>query len=46
VDLYKKVGQGSVPKLLFPKSTINGEINSKSTMVSTIERELRDVAVK
>ena len=46
VDLYKKVGQGSVPKLLFPKSTINGEINSKSTMVGTIERELRDVAVK
>jgi uncharacterized membrane protein/protein-disulfide isomerase len=46
VDLYKKVGQGSVPKLLFPKSTINGEINSKTTMVSTIERELRDVAVK
>ena len=46
VDLYKKVGQGSVPKLLFPKSTINGEINSKSTMVSTIERELRDAAVK
>lgn len=46
VDLYKKVGQGSVPKLLFPRSTINGEINSKSTMVSTIERELRDVAVK
>ena len=46
VDLYKKVGQGSVPKLLFPKSTINGEINSKSTMVSTIERELRDVTVK
>ncbi len=46
VDLYKKVGQGSVPKLLFPKSTINGEINSKTTMVSTIERELRDVVVK
>lgn len=46
VDLYKKVGQGSVPKLLFPRSTINGEINSKSTMVSTIERELRDVAAK
>ena len=46
VDLYKKVGQGSVPKLLFPKSTIDGAINSKTTMVSTIERELRDVAVK
>lgn len=40
VDLYKKVGQGSVPKLLFPKSTINGEITSKTTMCNTIEREL------
>lgn len=46
VDLYKKVGQGSVPKLLFPRSTINGEINSKSTMVSTIERELRNDTLK
>ena len=46
VDLYKKVGQGSVPKLLFPKSTINGEINSKSTLCSTIERELQGAVIK
>lgn len=44
VDLYKKVGQGAVPKLLFPKSTMNGEINNKATLVGTIERELKDVA--
>ncbi len=46
VDLYKKVGQGSVPKLLFPNSTINGEINSKETLIRTIERELKDVATR
>jgi uncharacterized membrane protein/protein-disulfide isomerase len=40
VELYKKVGRGSVPKLLFPRSTINGEINSVATLSSTIEREL------
>jgi uncharacterized membrane protein/protein-disulfide isomerase len=40
VELYKKVGRGSVPKLMFPKSTINGEMNSVATLCSTIEREL------
>jgi len=40
VELYKKVGRGSVPKLMFPRSTINGEVNSASTLCSTIEREL------
>lgn len=46
VDLYKKVGAGAVPKLLFPNSTINGEVNSKETLVRTIERELKDVATR
>ncbi len=41
VALYKKVGQGSVPKLLFPNSTIDGEINNKVTLCNTIERELK-----
>jgi uncharacterized membrane protein/protein-disulfide isomerase len=40
VELYKKVGRGSVPKLMFPRSTINGEVNSTATLTSTIEREL------
>ena len=40
VDLYVKVGSGSVPKLMFPQSTMTGEVNSKSTLVGTIEREL------
>lgn len=40
VELYKKVGRGSVPKLMFPNSTLNGEVNNKATLCSTIEREL------
>lgn len=40
VDLYQKVGSGSVPKLMFPKSTITGEINSTSILISRIKSEL------
>ena len=46
VDLYVKIGSGSVPKLLFPQSTMTGEVNSKSTLCSTIERELVTVVRK
>ncbi|MCP4173502.1 MAG: thioredoxin domain-containing protein [Fuerstiella sp.] len=40
VDLYKKVGRGSVPKLMFPKSTITGAVSSSRTLCRAIEREL------
>jgi len=40
VDLYQKVGQGAVPKLMFPKSTMTGQVSSIATLCSTIEREL------
>jgi hypothetical protein len=40
VQLYKAVGAGSVPKLMFPKSSMVGEINSTSRLCSAIEREL------
>ena len=40
IDLYKKVGRGSVPKLMFPKSTMTGEVSSTRTLCRTIEREL------
>ena len=40
VDLYKKVGRGSVPKLMFPKSTMTGAVSSTRTLCRTIEREL------
>lgn len=40
VSLYQKVGSGQVPKLIFPSATLNGEVNSTSSLCSTIEREL------
>lgn len=40
VELYKRVGSGSVPKLMFPRSTMTGEIRQASTLVSAIKREL------
>lgn len=40
VDLYKRVGQGSVPKLMFPRSTMTGSVTSSRALISAIEREL------
>lgn len=40
VELYKRVGQGSVPKLMFPRSTMTGEIQQASVLVNAIKREL------
>ncbi len=40
VQLYKRVGAGSVPKLMFPKSSMVGEVSSTHRLCSTIEREL------
>lgn len=40
VDLYKRVGRGSVPKLMFPKTTMTGSVSSTSILCNTIEREL------
>ncbi|MFN8708779.1 MAG: hypothetical protein ACK50J_19030, partial [Planctomyces sp.] len=39
VDLYRKVGSGSVPKIMFPKSTMTGEVGSISSLQAAIERE-------
>lgn len=39
VELYRKVGSGSVPKLMFPKSTMTGEVGSVSSLQSAIQRE-------
>ena len=43
VKLYEKVGSGQVPKLIFPAATLNGEVNSSTSLCSTIERELSAV---
>lgn len=40
VELYKRVGSGAVPKIMFPRSTMTGQVSSPSTLVSAIEREL------
>lgn len=44
VDLYEKVGKGSVPKLMFPRATVSGEVNNASTLVRMIETELASTA--
>jgi protein-disulfide isomerase len=40
VDLYKRVGAGAVPKLLFPNATLTGAVSSTTTLCNTIDREL------
>lgn len=42
VELYRKVGSGSVPKLLFPKSAMTGEVGSVNALVQSIEREFAE----
>lgn len=39
VKLYGKAGRGSIPKVLFPKVTLTGNVGS-DRLISTIEREL------
>ncbi|MCA9033886.1 MAG: thioredoxin domain-containing protein [Planctomycetaceae bacterium] len=38
VDLYRKVGAGAVPKLMFPRSIMTGEVNSVASLSSAIEK--------
>ena len=40
VELYKRAGAGTIPKLLFPRTTLVGEINSANRLVEILEREL------
>ena len=41
VQLYKRVGRGNVPKLMFPSTNIVGEYTSTSSLVDRIVREAR-----
>ena len=41
VSLYQRVGSGQVPKLIFPKTTMQGEVNSTTTLCNTIKNELK-----
>ena len=40
VELYKRAGQGTVPKLMFPTVTIRGEMGSADALCEVLEREL------
>jgi uncharacterized membrane protein/protein-disulfide isomerase len=40
VSLYQRVGAGQVPKLIFPNTTMQGEVNSAATLCNTIQSEL------
>jgi len=39
-QLYKRVGAGTVPKLMFPNASMVGEVSSTSVLCKRIEREL------
>jgi len=41
ISLYQRVGSGQVPKLIFPKTTMQGEVNSTATLCNTIRNELK-----
>jgi uncharacterized membrane protein/protein-disulfide isomerase len=41
VELYKRVGQGNVPKLLFPGTSVDGEYSSGPALVDLIRREAK-----
>lgn len=39
VELYERIGGGSLPKILFPRSTVSGSVESASTLIDMITRE-------
>ncbi len=40
VTLYEKAGAGQIPKLLFPRTTTVGAIESKDAMIQLIEQHV------
>jgi protein-disulfide isomerase len=39
VELYERVGSGSLPKILFPSSTVSGSVESAGTLIDMISRD-------
>ncbi len=39
VELYERIGAGSLPKILFTHSTVSGSVESASTLIDMITRE-------
>jgi hypothetical protein len=40
IEDQQRAGAGAVPKLLFPRTTVVGEMRSSATLISIIQREL------
>ena len=40
VELYRRSGKGTVPKLMFPNVTVRGQMNSVDALCRVLEREL------
>ncbi|MCC9598953.1 thioredoxin domain-containing protein [Stieleria sp. JC731] len=41
VTLYQRAGSGTIPKLLFPETTVAGAVESPQSFINLIERNLR-----
>ena len=39
VNIYRRAGAGQVPKLMFPRSNIKGEISSPTTLINLIQTQ-------
>ena len=39
VELYERVGSGSLPKIMFPSSTVSGSVESAGTLIDMIGRD-------
>jgi protein-disulfide isomerase len=39
VDIYRMIGAGTIPKLLFPGTTISGQVSSVDSLLEIIERQ-------
>ena len=41
VELYQRIGSGAIPKIMFPKMSMVGAMESSDHLVNTIKRELK-----
>ncbi|OYP36468.1 hypothetical protein CGZ80_08815 [Rhodopirellula sp. MGV] len=41
VTLYQRAGSGTIPKILFPETTVAGAVESSQSFINLIERNLR-----
>jgi protein-disulfide isomerase len=39
VEIYRMIGAGTIPKLLFPGTTISGQVSSVDSLLEIIERQ-------